>query len=97
MKAHTKGPWRVVRANPSPTSGEWMIAGATPGYFAEVRDCGSGDIQANARLIAAAPELLELLVQSQESIGGDWRERRDALIAKATGAAPSTPSQKADA
>lgn len=55
---HTPGPWRVVRANPSPTSGEWMISGSKPGYLAEVRDCGSGDVQANARLIAAAPELL---------------------------------------
>ena len=37
-----------------------MIAGSKPGYLAEVRDCGSGDVQANARLIAAAPELLEV-------------------------------------
>ena len=42
---------------------------------------------ANARLIAVAPDLLALLVESQENIGGDWRERRDAAIAKATGAA----------
>ena len=55
---HTPGPWRVERQNPSPTTGEWMIAGARPGYLAEVRDCGSGDVQANARLIAAAPDLL---------------------------------------
>lgn len=24
---HTPGPWRVERQNPSPTTGEWMIAG----------------------------------------------------------------------
>ena len=24
---HTPGPWRVCRANPSPTTGEWLIAG----------------------------------------------------------------------
>lgn len=58
---HTPGPWRVDRQNPSPTTGEWMIAGQKPGYLAEVRDCGSGDVDANARLIAAAPELLEAL------------------------------------
>ena len=52
---HTKGPWTYVRANPSPTTGEHLIAGAKPGYLAEVRDCGSGDVAANARLIAAAP------------------------------------------
>lgn len=58
---HTPAPWRVERGNPSPTTGEWMIAGGIPGYLAEVRDCGSGDVSANARLIAAAPDLLEAL------------------------------------
>ena len=48
----------MVRQNPSPTTGEWMIAGSKPGYLAEVRDCGNGDIAKNARLIAAAPDLL---------------------------------------
>lgn len=57
---HTPGPWRYVRENGSPTTGQHMIAGAKPGYLAEVRDCGSGDVKANARLIAAAPELLEV-------------------------------------
>ena len=33
---HTPGPWRVERQNPSPTTGEWMISGAKPGYLAEV-------------------------------------------------------------
>lgn len=58
---HTPGPWRYDRANGSPTTGEHMIAGAKPGYLAEVRDCGSGDVSANARLIAAAPDLLAAL------------------------------------
>ena len=40
-----------------------MIAGAKPGYLAEVRDCGSGDVCANARLIAAAPDMLAALEQ----------------------------------
>ena len=50
---HTPGPWRVA-----PTNDGMMIAGATPGYLAEVRDCGSGDLRANATLIARAPDLL---------------------------------------
>ena len=58
---HSPGPWRVERQNGSPTTSEWMIAGAKPGYLAEVRECGSGCAKANARLIAAAPELLEAL------------------------------------
>ena len=58
LGSHTAGPWRVVRQNPSPTTGEWMISGSRPGYLAEVRDCGSGDVAANAKLIAAAPDLM---------------------------------------
>jgi hypothetical protein len=91
---HTPGPWRVERQNPSPTTGEWMIAGAKPGYLAEVRDCGSGDVSANARLIAAAPELLHCLkvvlchVQGDEAmesiVHADYIR---AAIAKATGGA----------
>jgi hypothetical protein len=61
MIKHTPGPWRYDRRNPSPTTGEHMIAGGKPGYLAEVRDCGSGDIVGNARLIAAAPDLLAAL------------------------------------
>lgn len=33
----------------------------------------------------AAAEMLELLKESQTSIGGDWRERRDAIVLKAQG------------
>lgn len=58
---HTPGPWKYQKQNGSPTTGKHMISGAKPGYLAEVRDCGSGDVEANARLIAAAPELLEAL------------------------------------
>lgn len=58
---HMPGPWRVMRQNHSPTTGEWMITGSKPGYLAEVRDCGSGDVNANAKLIAAAPDLLQAL------------------------------------
>ena len=61
MSTHTPGPWRVERQNGGPTAREWIIAGAKPGYLAEVGDCGGGCAKANARLIAAAPELLEAL------------------------------------
>ena len=91
MSKYTQGPWNVRRQNPSPTTGEWMIAGAKPGYLAEVRDCGSGNVEANARLIAAAPELLEALqnlLKVHEGIGGTKYHAGDiarAAIAKATG------------
>ena len=60
---------------------------------AELRDCGSGDVVANARLIAAAPELLAVLKELQES-AVYWSEydvplgivdRINAVIDKATG------------
>ena len=73
MSEHTHGPWRIERQNPSPTTGEWMIAGSRPGYLAEVRDCGSGLQEANAKLIAAAPELLEALdLMVSTATDGGW-------------------------
>jgi hypothetical protein len=50
-----------------------MIAGAKPGYLAEVRNCGSGDVEANAHLIAAAPELLDAL----KDMHGGWKYIRE--------------------
>lgn len=98
MSAHTPGPWRYLPENGSPTTGQHMIAGGKPGYLAEVRDCGSGDIKANARLIAAAPDLLEALRatlrclewhEQRHGVGMDAKAVKDAraAIAKATGEA----------
>jgi hypothetical protein len=78
-----------------PTPGPWHC-GKGDHWGREVRDsegrgvawCGQFPNElahANARLVSAAPDLLALLIESQHSIGGDWRERRDAAIAKATG------------
>lgn len=51
MSRYTKGPWRVSNMN------EYDVC-CDYGYIAE---CMSTDGKANARLIAAAPELLEAL------------------------------------
>lgn len=90
MNKFAPGPWKIQRQNPSPTTGEWMISGQKPGYLAEVRDCGSGDVMANASLIAAAPDLLEalqLVVDTTEN--GGWPSAAlviaKAAIAKAMG------------
>lgn len=72
-----------------------MIAGAKPGYLAEVRDCGSGDVNANSCLIAAAPDLLRAAKNFVQWFACDrigsrpTAELEDALsaIAKATGCA----------
>lgn len=44
-----------------------MISGGKPGYLAEVRDCGSGGVEANARLIAAAPTMHEYIARRAEA------------------------------
>lgn len=89
MSGPTPGPWAY-----RPTNNGHMVAGAKPGYLAEVRDCGSGCVKANARLIAAAPELLEALRDVIGWVpGAIWHtgeptesvNRARAAIAKATG------------
>jgi len=93
--AHTPGPWKYHKTNGSPTTGMHMIAGGKPGYLAEVRDCGSGDVSANAQLIAASPFMLETLQLLEVQLSHGWAPDADmqavmlasarAAIAKATG------------
>ena len=100
MSKHTPGPWEIHR-----TSHLNIYIGhahdhpnRTPGYFAEVRRFTNDQqhIEANARLIAAAPEMLEALqsvwlwIENQadaQSKGGHatfdlmmLREQRDIVI-----------------
>lgn len=72
---HTPGPWRLKM-----TSSDWFKPLAN-GQFVDLRDA------ANARLIAAAPELLEALEAALHNDGGyhAWKEQARAAIAKATG------------
>lgn len=82
MSEHTPGPWK---------SG----AHATiPGRFAIRHESGGVIVghtwdEANARLIAAAPELLEALIEANDHLGGrdELHHKIIALIAKATGGA----------
>lgn len=92
---HTPGPWRISR-----TSGMEIFINhdddqpnRVPGYFAEVRRFTSDNeqVEANAQLIAAAPDLLEALIEL-----ADWYKEytglppiaANAAIAKATGGQP---------
>lgn len=101
---HTPGPWEIHR-----TSHLNIYIGhshdrpnRTPGYLAEVRRFTTDheQVEANARLIAAAPELLDALKALEEaarqvqcgemdkqSIDVERRKAR-AAIAKATGEQP---------
>jgi hypothetical protein len=57
MSKHTPGPWAVIE------SPRGYIVAARDGVYdiAVIRDIGSEDNHANARLIACAPDLLEAL------------------------------------
>lgn len=91
---HTPGPW-VIRPRNNPH--EWDVvkfdtsAGDDPWFIAAVFDGAEGRLSAdNARLIAAAPDLLEV-VSDWLDVGNSMsgrriiRERARAAIAKATG------------
>jgi hypothetical protein len=82
---------------PTPTPGPWEIDERYPGSYAielNVAWLGAssshqpGENLANARLIAAAPDLLEALksiVSSESAILTELREQADCAISKAKG------------
>ena len=89
MSKHTPGPWVVDAVQYG-----YIITAKGGAYdIAVVRDIGNEDNKANARLIAAAPELLELLQYLMEirdhcfipNDGNWWDNKTRAVIAKATG------------
>ena len=59
---HTTGPWkrRTLQSQPIVSTG-WHIEGEDGASLAIVLGDKSAELQANARLIAAAPDLLEAL------------------------------------
>lgn len=88
---HTPGPWEIspVRTH----DGNSMVVGGMDRAFGLVAECV---VDEDARLIAAAPEMLDALLQAQIYIEADeavhGRQFGDgnairAAIAKATGAA----------
>lgn len=97
MSAHTPGPWRITRSGKSPCAIE---ADTTRGYaLAKVYLANpetrkrAPEYEANAALIAAAPDLLAALEialddPDSEILGTDWERIARAAIAKATGAQP---------
>ena len=88
---HTPGPWRIGTA---PPNGEQAI-GTIRGMMVAVATTGVGmekETLANARLIAAAPELLEALRGMLEVFGDEFGigssetcDAARAAIAKSTG------------
>lgn len=95
MNKHTPGPWKVGNShsnyiiNHQYGDGSW-------GYLMSLSSVVHGEAEeANAKLIAAAPELLEALervstfFESSESYSQEWRLKQELglVIAKARGAA----------
>lgn len=88
--SHTHGPWEVFNSH----SGIYILDSAEQGAICKIEWCL--EAEANARLIAAAPELLAALKRMWLYFGvrcdgtprdwTEWREARDA-IAKAEGRA----------
>lgn len=97
---HTPGPWRLVEDAQGPcmamhpTLDGVAVASFTDTFtpangFVEIEAPGAPERSANARLIAAAPDLLAMLQQIADAeFGyGGWPEEKEvrAVIAKATG------------
>lgn len=103
MTAHTPGPWSVYEdANKVAAHGSRNLvrSSALGDYYTESLTDERGEFfnPADARLIAAAPELLEALRAAYSDIQRlpghtiDMLGRIEAAIAKATGAASPLPS-----
>jgi hypothetical protein len=63
----SRGPWEIVPPDKNGLGG-WRIWSDNWGFVADL--CGGSADEANARLIAAAPELLEALKRFAEWHGG---------------------------
>ena len=97
MTSHTPGPWQVAEI---PIDDLWICEENDPGHnvgicFPEKRDTLL-ETMANARLIAAAPDLLEALKEAAEEViacggelritlDGSWLSKALDAINKATG------------
>ena len=91
MSDFTPAPWRI---GTPPPNGEQTI-GTTQGLMVAVATTGASvPTKANARLIAAAPDLLEALIELADCGAEAWGEDRPcvkwahAAIARATGDRP---------
>lgn len=94
MRKHTPGPWVALKAEQAVHEQDYYIASerGVVGYWKGGKSWHDDDkwvlTEADARLIAAAPELLEALqavIDYGSMTGADWVvEQARAAIAKAT-------------
>ena len=87
MSAHTPSPWTFVQSG----TGDfpiWNVRIGTRGLITLPATAGMETMDADARLIAAAPELLEALQDLCDTLGEcGMTEKARAAIAKAEGEA----------
>ena len=99
-QGYTPGPWKAapfssvvgcpITAQPDPKQNTIVVAGTRGAFGEDYR----GEIEANARLIASAPELLEALQfmvdvsRSTPGFSPMAREQAERALSKATTAAP---------
>ncbi len=86
MPKHSPGPWMVDGGWP------WVVCGpAKPGHCGPIVASFGADAEsiANARLFAAAPEMLELLRtfsgRAFEDVDQDWAAHANAILARIDG------------
>jgi hypothetical protein len=92
---HTPGPWKVTTQYCNPLgqpSFQWEHVQSEKGVCVANPNHAVQEWKANARLIAAAPELLAALKACErqldrETLGGETLDAARAVIAKATGGA----------
>ena len=77
--SHTLGPWRTCKAKVGPDHLVYSVESGGAVHIAEVFGYQNGNnpegpAEDNARLVAAAPEMLELLKAYVELIGADSGE-----------------------
>lgn len=89
---HTPGPWLVAGSTVYALNDEQFPANrfsaqVSSGWVDEVQRISNNEIMANARLMGAAPDLLEALEEliAQTGITGTFAEKTFAAIAKAKG------------
>jgi len=94
MSKHTPGPWLIDGTEDGFTfvyalnqqGYNRMSAHVQSGYISPMEKASIKEMEANARLIAAAPDLLESLKDAYPHIGDDaLRARIGAVICKAEG------------
>lgn len=85
MAKHTPGPWGAITTR---KTGRWIIVGGPAGRTLASLPClATGTLweedAANARLIAAAPELLAMLKRAHAVLRGPLVQEIDTILVKA--------------